>query len=118
MEFQYIVMDVEGRTYTGIVGVQLISPRRMFVVLPFLRVVFLRIVRPYRKCQICVLPFYPLPSYCQHVGYMISLGFILGDYLKTKNTFKGIRNGDLMDFMQCRFVIGFIVIRILDGGGR
>ena len=49
---------------------------------------------------------------------MNSLGFILGGYLKTKSTFKGIRNGDLMDFVQCRFVIGLVIVRILGDGGR
>ena len=49
---------------------------------------------------------------------MNSFGFLLGGNLKTKSTFKGIRNGDLMDFVQYRFIIGLIVVRILGGGGK
>jgi len=69
VEFQYVDMDAEGKTYTGVDGDQLISPHRMFVVLSFLHVVFLRIMTPYRKCQIDVLPFYPLPCDCQYVRH-------------------------------------------------
>ena len=48
---------------------------------------------------------------------MNSLGFILGGYLKTESTFKGIRNGDLIKFVQSRFIIGLIIVQILGGGG-